>query len=145
VPTIIVINEAWDLLENPFFAPRLESLLEMLRQKNVMVFLTTSQPAGSQDTATLAAIRACSATQIYLPDELPVTYQSQELGLNDQDALLLLNMDRQKGDFLVKQNGESVALRVSLTEAEDISAIFMNDIKALSSASGKYNTIPEDY
>lgn len=144
-PTVIVINEAWDLLENAFFAPRLESLLEMLRERNVMVMFTTSQPTHCRETATLAAINACCATRIYIPDELPFAYHEQDVGINEEDTLELLHMHRQRGDFLLKQKGESVSLRVSLKDEEDISAIFTNDIKAISLARGKFAGLPEDY
>lgn len=144
-PTIIVMNEAWDLLENAFFAPRLESLLEMLRQKNVMVLFTTSKISACNETATLAAISAFSSTQIYMPDEMAVSYKSKNVGLNAQDEILLLEMDRQKGDFLLKQNGESIALNISLKEAEDAVAIFTNDVKSLISARGRFAGVTKDY
>jgi len=144
-PTIIVINEAWDLLENGFFAPRLESLLEMLKQKNVMVIFTTSQVSNCGETATLSTIMSQAATQIYIPDEMPVPYQSKGLGLNEKDAFMLSTMQRQKGDFLLKQNGESIALNVFLKEAEDVLAIFSNDVKAIISARGRFAGLPKDY
>jgi len=144
-PTIIVINEAWDLLENGFFAPRLESLLEMLRQKNVMVIFTTSQISNCSDTLTLATVLSQTATQIYIPDEMPVPYQSKGLSLNEKDAFMLSGMSRQKGDFLLKQNGESIVLNVFFKEAEDVLAIFANDVKALISARGRFAGLPKDY
>jgi type IV secretion system protein VirB4 len=144
-PTIIVLNEAWDLLENNFFAPRLESLLEMLRERNVMVLFTTSNPKKIIGTSILPTIMASSATKIYVPDEMPLEYPSQELEINNQDAFLLLDMNRPKGDFLVKQRGESISLQMSLLDAEDATTIFCNDIKALSSAHGRFAAVPQDY
>lgn len=144
-PTVIVINEAWDLLENAFFAPRLESLLEMLRERNVMVMFTTSHPTQCRETATLATINTCCASKIYLPDELPLAYHEQDIGLNEDDTLELLHMHRQRGDFLLKQKEESVSLRLSLKDEEDITAIFTNDIKAISLARGKFTGLPEVY
>ena len=144
-PTIIVLNEAWDLLENAFFAPRLESLLEMLRERNVMVFFTTGQPTHCKETATFAAISSCCATQIYIPDELPVAYVDQEIGLNEHDTVELLHMHRQRGDFLLKQKNESTALRVFLGDAEDVRAIFTNDIKEIALARGRFAGLPKDY
>jgi len=140
-PTIIVLHQAWELLENAFFAPRLESLLEMLKQNNVMVISTTAKPADCADTHILnTLIRGC-ATHLYVPDDIALNYVSQSVGqtegatlgkmlqLNEYDAGLMRRMQRQKGDFLVKQSGESIALRVDLTGLNDIHAIFANDIK----------------
>jgi type IV secretion system protein VirB4 len=140
-----VINEAFDLLENPFFAPRLESMLEMLKQKNVMVVFTTNKPQACNGTVTLSALMAGCATKIYIPDDMPVNYKSDELKLNDQDDVMLSDMQRQKGDFLLKQNGESIVLKVFMEEAEDAVAILSNDIKALGSARGKFTGVPKDY
>lgn len=144
-PMVIVINEAWELLENDFFSPRLESLLEMLRQRNVMVMFTTSKPSTRQGTSTLSAIMSQAATRIYVPDEAPINYQLGDLGLDDHDALALLDMKRQKGDFLVKQDRESVQLHALLDELEDVTAIFMNDTKTIVSARGRFAGTPKDY
>lgn len=143
--TVLVINEAFDLLENPFFAPRLESLLEMLKQKNVVVVFTTNRPQQCKGTIALSAIISGCATKIYIPDDMPVNYKSHDIDLNDQDDILLSDMQRQKGDFLIKQNGESIALKLFMSEAEDLVAILSNDIKALGSARGKFTSLPEDY
>jgi hypothetical protein len=88
---------------------------------------------------------AQTATQIYIPDEMPVPYQSKGLSLNEKDAFMLSSMSRQKGDFLLKQNGESIVLNVSFKEAEDVLAIFSNDVKALISARGRFAGLPKDY
>ena len=144
-PTIIVLNEAWDLLENSFFAPRLESLLEMLSERNVMVLFTTSKSASIKEYSTLPTIMSSCATKIYVPDEMPLAYNEPELELTPQDALMLLDMHRPSGDFLVKQRGESIALTVSLKDSEDAIAIFSNDIKSLGAAHGRFAAIPQDY
>jgi|GEM_PF-1374942 len=144
-PTIIVLNEAFDLLENNFFAPRIESLLEMLRERNVMVLFTTSKTTACKELVSFPSVMNSCATHIYIPDEMPLAYNLPELGLNTQDALMLLDMNRQKGDFMVKQRGETIALRAYLEDAEDAIAIFSNDIKALGAARGRFAAMPKDY
>lgn len=143
-PAIIVMNEAWDLLENEFFAPRLGSLLEMLRQRNVMVMFTTSQISGCAETRTLATLMESTSTQIYIPDEMPIAYRAKNLGINEQDEYMIQGMERQKGDFLLKQNGESIALNLSIKELEDVLAIFTNDVKSLATARGRFAGVPKD-
>ena len=144
-PSIIVLHEAWDLLENAFFAPRLESLLEMLQQNNVMVIFTTRQPSQRSDSHVLHTIMRMCATRIYLPDDIAYEYASEELGLSGRDSRMLLKMDRQKGEFLLKQNRESIGLKVSLDCMDDIFAIFSNNIKNLIAAGGEYAALPENY
>jgi len=138
-PTIIVLHEAWDLVENAFFAPRLESLLEMLKQHNAMVIFTTGNPLAHAEARSFNTIMQGCATHIYMPDDIGIDYAAQKpLGLNDSDARLLRRMERQKGDFLVKQNNESTALRVDLHELDELRAIFANDSKNLSAAAGTW-------
>lgn len=139
-PSIIVLHDAWGLLENPFFAPRLESLLEMFRQNNVMVICTTGKPADVVGTHILPTLMQNCATFLYVPDDLLLDYAGQPtqegtlgqaLQLSEHDAGLLRRMERQKGDFLLRHRHESVALRVNLTTMHDIHAIFSNDSKNL--------------
>ena len=144
-PTVIALNEAWMLLENPFFAPRLESLMDMLREHNAMLLMTTQKPMDCANLATTENVLKHCATTLYIADEIALDYQTQQVGLSDHDAFILLGLDRQKGEFLVKQNNQSIALRVQLENMEDASAIFTNDLKSLGSAHGRFASIPKDF
>jgi len=143
-PAMIVLHEAWDLLENEFFAPRLESLLEMLTQNNVMVIFTTQSPQDRIGTATLATLMKTCATRLYVPDDIAFNYISEPLGLQEHDAKFLRKMERQKGDFLLQQGHESIALAANLEGLDDIRAILGNDIKNLIAAGGRFASIPQD-
>ena len=139
-PMLIVMYDAWDLLENSFFAPRLESLLEMLQQNNAAVVFTTTKPLQSPKSYIFNVIMQHCASQIILPDDINRDYTSApELGIAEADAKRLLKMDRQKGDFLLKQGNETIALRLYLKEMEDLYAVFSNDSKNLAAALGKFS------
>lgn len=142
-PTIIVLHEAWDLLENPFFAPRLESLLDMLKQNNVMMVFTASRPQDCAGMQTFGTLMQQCATRIYVPDEIEADYEAEHLGLGERDAHLLRRMDRQHGEFLLQQDHESIALRIDVKELDDIYAIFGNDIKNLFAAGGAFASLPK--
>ncbi len=140
-PMMILIYDAWDLLENSFIAPRLDSLLEMLQQNNTAVILTNSKPLQSAQSYIFSSVIKHCASQIILPDDISRDYTSvPELGINEAEALKLVRMDRQKGDFFLKQNGETIALRAFLKEMEDIYAVFSNDSKNLAAALGKFSS-----
>lgn len=143
-PTTIVLRDAWDLLENPFFAPRLESLLEMLQQSNVMVVFTTKRPRDVINTHIFSTVMRCCATHLFLPDDIGVDYESEALNLSLADTRMLLHMNRQNGEFLLKQNQESIGLRVDMTGMDDLQAIFSNNIKNLIAAGGEYASLPDD-
>ena len=65
------------------------------------------------------------------------------LGLSPQDVKVLRKLERQKGEFLIKQNQESIALRAGMEGMDDIAAIFSNNIKNLIAAGGEYANLPQ--
>lgn len=137
-PATIVLHEAADLLENPFFAPRLDSLLEMLKQNNVSLIFTTQKPVEIADTHCFASMLRYAGTQIIIPDDIIIDYTGLKIGLTGNDMRLLRRMDRQRGDFLLKQGGESIGVNAGTRDLEDVHAIFANDGKNLAGAGGKF-------
>ncbi|MFW0778268.1 MAG: hypothetical protein ACN2B6_11200 [Rickettsiales bacterium] len=142
-PTIIVLREAQTLLENDFFAPRLESLMEMLVQNNVILICTTSSPHDHANARSIQTLLHGCATKIIIPDDINYEYTSQALGISMDDSRLLSRMSRESGDFMLLQKDTRVALRVDLHELGDIKAIMANDIKTLISAGGKFASLPK--
>src|SRR6185369_791677 len=67
-PAIIVVDEAWDMLDNPFFAPRLSGLLDELRQKNAMMVFATDHADRILKSPINPLLTEKIATQIFLPD-----------------------------------------------------------------------------
>jgi type IV secretion system protein VirB4 len=142
-PTIILLHEAFDLLDNPFFAPRLESLMQMLTQNNAMLFCTTQKPEAALQKSTFKPLTEGAATQLYLPDDIVSDYSESLPTLSKHDNEFLVKMDRQKGDFLVKQGNESIALCANFDELEAVKAILAGDIKTLIAAGGPFATLPK--
>ncbi len=137
-PTIIVLHEAWDLLENNFFAPRLESLMEMLRQNNAMLIFTTRHPSDCAAKQTFPIIMQQCATQIYVPDDVEIKYHTILPALSTHDTRRLQRMNRQHGEFMIKQRSETIGLSVDFLGMEDVRSIFANDIKTLFAAGGPF-------
>ncbi len=129
-PTIIVLHEAWDLIENDFFAPRLESLMEMLKEHNALVIFATEKPMNALDAQTFDIVMRNCATHLYVPGELENDYSTPRLGLNEDGISLLSRMDRRKGDFLVRQGGDNIALRAD-TATLPLYAVLSGDSKSL--------------
>ncbi len=130
-PSIILLHEAFDLLNNSFIAPRMESLMEMLQENNAMIIFTTSKPAKATQLPMFAPIMERCSTQLFLPDDVRQDYESLPIGISAYDARRLVRMDRQKGNFLVKQNNETIALKADFKSLDDIYAVFANDRKNL--------------
>ncbi|MDX2113125.1 MAG: hypothetical protein SFW63_05290 [Alphaproteobacteria bacterium] len=137
-PCIIVLHEADRLLEHPFFARRLDSLLEMLTQHNAMLLATLSTPDIAAETHTMTTLMKTAATRLYLPDEISRDYASEPLGISEADARSLSRMKREHGHFLVRHNNESIQLATNLSDLHDVRAILANDIKNLINAGGPF-------
>lgn len=143
-PTIIVLQHAFPILQQPFFASRLESLLEMLKENNAMMIACVRYSESlAQNPVMDTLLRAC-ASKVVVPDDLSLHYASLLPALlNENDEDLLLAMERMQGDLLLKQGTETVALHINLDAMPDVAAIFNNDIKTLISAGGPFATAPE--
>lgn len=141
-PTIIVLKHALPILQQPFFASRLTSLLEMLKENNAMMVLCVRySPTLANHPITEILSNEC-ASKIISPDDLNLDYAALMptlISLDDQD--LLCTMERMQGDIMLKQGSETVALRINLESMPDVAAIFNNDIKTLMSAGGPFSAL----
>lgn len=142
-PTIIVLQHAFPILQQPFFAARLESLLEMLKENNTMMILCMHYSEAVAKSSVIGTLLESCSSKVIVPDDISREYRASfPTLLSDNDQDLLCSMSRMQGDILIKQTSETVAVRINLDSQPDISAIFHNDIKTLISAGGVFASIP---
>ncbi len=116
-PTILVLDEAWELLDNPVFASRLGGWLEMLRSRNTLVILATEKPDAVLESRLSPTIMQQVATQIYLPNQAVMSDEYAEIfGLTTSECRLIALMDRSARQFLLKRGHESIVLTLDLKE-----------------------------
>ncbi len=115
-PTIIVLNEAWELLDNHFFAPRLESLLEMLKENNALMVMRSDAIEKMAQSAISGDIMRLTPTKLFVPDDVPVNYYPELTGLTQEEERMLLKMERQKGQFLIKHGDEVIPSYLKITD-----------------------------
>ncbi|MCH2546407.1 MAG: ATP-binding protein [Alphaproteobacteria bacterium] len=113
-PTIIVLDEAWGLMDNSFFAPRLHGWLEALTQHNAMAIFATESIEDVSQSALSKAVFADMATQIYLPNPMPSSAYQTVFGLNPIEFGFLELMDSDKRHFLLKKGDEAIVASLSL-------------------------------
>ncbi len=143
-PTIIVMRDMLKIMSHPFFTSRLESLLEMLKENNVMVIFAENGSNPAFENEAMQLLQSCCASIIVVPDDLKQDYATIAPHLLTQgDEILLWRMERMKGDILVKQRKETVALRIFLDTMNDVESIFSNDVKTLIASGGPYASVPE--
>lgn len=143
-PTIIVMRDMLNIMSHPFFTSRLESLLEMLKENNVMVIFAENSNNPAHENAAMQLLTTCCASIIVVPDDLKQDYATVAPNLlTVGDEKLLWRMERMKGDVLVIQSKETVALRIFLDTMNDVESIFSNDVKTLIASGGPYASVPE--
>lgn len=130
-PTIIVLNEAWRLLENEFFQSRLVSMLDMLRQKNAMMIFTTRHFEDHAGSHLTKQIMEHTPTKLFVPDDIAADYFREITGLTEREVKLLVRMERQKGHFLLKHGPEVVDCIFPQEGLEAFAKTLAGDTKAL--------------
>jgi type IV secretion system protein VirB4 len=112
-PTMVVLDEAWTLLEDEFMSQVIRAWLKTLRKKN------TSLVAGTQGLDDLAnaplvgnvLIQEC-VTKVFLPNFAATNKQQQEkyinAGLTEHETVILSKLERKSDYFYVSPNGRRV-------------------------------------
>jgi type IV secretion system protein VirB4 len=92
-PTLILLDEAWTLLDNPLFLAKIREWLKVLRKKNAAVVFATQSLADLMGSPLLPVIQESCPTKVFLPN---VEAGSQNLrgmyasfGLEDKQIELL--------------------------------------------------------
>src|SRR5690606_16904194 len=129
-PSLIVIKDAWDVLEHPFFASRLGSLLEMLSEQNAVLLASTRDAERLHNSSISHDLLRLTPTKLFLPDDVAGDYYADVVGMSKAEDEMLLAMERQKGDVLVKHGLETIATRFRI-DRPDLQIVLTGDAKAL--------------
>jgi type IV secretion system protein VirB4 len=92
-PTLIVLDEAWTLIDNPLFAEQIRDWLKTLRKKNAAVVFATQSVTDVLDKPITAAILESCQTKIFLPNAEARSETSQDaykrIGLTERQIQIL--------------------------------------------------------
>lgn len=118
--TMIVLDEAWALIDNPVFSSRIKNWLKVLRKLNAMViFATQSVEDASKSTISDTLVQQ-TATQIYLINLKATETYKKVFMLSDREFSIIKTTDPGSRFFLVKQDNSSVVTRVNLSGMVDV-------------------------
>jgi type IV secretion system protein VirB4 len=85
-PALIGLDEAWALLDDPVFGPKIREWLKTLRRKNASVVFATQSLADVTESRVAPAILESCLSRVFLPNARAVEPQSraayERLGLN---------------------------------------------------------------
>jgi type IV secretion system protein VirB4 len=108
-PTLLMIDEAWSLLDDPIFASRIREWLKTLRKKNVAVLFATQSLADITESSIAPAIIESCPQRILLPNDRAVEPQGRQayarFGLNDRQIDLISRATPKRHYYLQSARG----------------------------------------
>jgi type IV secretion system protein VirB4 len=119
-PTIIVLDEAWKLLDDPYFGARLENWLVTLRKMNCVVIMMTQYPSQLRDSRVGKTIVETVPTQILFPNDRATVTDYDFLRVNAKEAALLVQPTIGQRIALVRSAGDSVFVDADLSALGDL-------------------------
>lgn len=104
-PTLLVLDESWVFLDNPYFRKTIEDWLLTLRKKHVFVWFATQEVARVAKSQIATTIISQCPTKIYLADSTAaseiIADSYRQMGLTD-DEIAAISRGRAKRDYFYK-------------------------------------------
>lgn len=122
-PTMIILDEAWALVDNKVFAAKIKDWLKTLRKLNGMVVFATQSVEDAVNSSISDTLIQQTATQIFLPNPKATEPYRKAFMLSEREFNLLKNTDPGTRYFLVKQGKDVVVARIDLSGMDDVISI----------------------
>ncbi len=119
-PTMIVLDEAWALIDNPIFAPKIKDWLKVLRKLNTFVIFATQSVEDASKSAISDTLIQQTATQIFLPNLKATQVYRTAFMLTQREYILIKTTDPGSRYFLIKQGINAVIARIDLSGMDNI-------------------------
>ncbi len=114
-PSIIVLDEAWDLLDNPAFNDRIAEWLDELTAKNSIAIFATESVNGAEKSPMTHILAEKIKTKIFLPNNDANAQGYEEVfGLSHKEFEMLTSMDSYHREFLLIHDIDAVVARLNL-------------------------------
>lgn len=129
-PTIIVMEESWQLLLQTHFAGNVQSLLDRLTQNNAILVSVVEQIILSSQTPITKQLVEGAATRIIMPDKQPDSVYQTIYGLDDNEFSYLDVMDKNERHFLLKHKTDTIIGEMNLAGLENFFPILSGQAQA---------------
>ncbi|APO77141.1 type IV secretion system VirB4/TrbE/CagE protein (plasmid) [Rhizobium etli 8C-3] len=113
-PTIIVLDEAWKLLDDPYFESRLKDWMLTMRKKNVAVILLTQRVSHIKNSRAGDAILESAVTRLVYPSSFNTEAELAPLNLTPSESAFLQISNVDNHLVLLKSGSDSVVLDFDL-------------------------------
>lgn len=122
-PTIIILDEAWALVDNRIFSAKIKDWLKTLRKLNGLVIFATQSVEDAVNSSISDTLIQQTATQIFLPNPKATDQYRKAFMLSEREFNLLKTTDPGTRYFLVKQGKDVVVARIDLSGMEDVISV----------------------
>jgi type IV secretion system protein VirB4 len=119
-PTMIVLDEAWALIDNPVFGPKIKDWLKVLRKLNAFVIFATQSVEDASKSAISDTLIQQTATQIFLPNLKATNVYRTSFMLSQREYVLIKTTDPSSRFFLIKQGTNAVVARIDLSGMDNV-------------------------
>lgn len=130
-PTMIVLDEAWALIDNPIFAPKIKDWLKTLRKLNTFVVFATQSVEDASKSSISDTLIQQTATQIFLPNLKATDVYKTVFMLSDREFLLVRTTDPSSRFFLLKQDNDGVVARIDLSGMDEVVRVLSGKIETI--------------
>ncbi|WP_311044207.1 DUF87 domain-containing protein [Rhizobium sp. NLR22b] len=113
-PTLLVLDEAWKLLDDPYFESRLKDWMLTMRKKNVAVVLLTQRVSHIKNSAAGDAILESAVTRLVYPSSFNTEDELAPLHLTPTESAFLQMSNVDNHLVLFKSGSDSVVLDLDL-------------------------------
>ncbi len=113
-PTLLVLDEAWKLLDDPYFQLRLKDWMLTMRKKNVAVVLLTQRVSHLTRSAAGDAILESAVTRLVYPSSYNTEAELDPLNLTPTETAFLQTSNVDNHLVLLKSGIDSVVLDFDL-------------------------------
>lgn len=113
-PTLLVLDEGFDLLANPLFGQRSPAWLDYLSTRNAAAMLMSEHVEQSGNYAFTPAVAARAASIFAMPDHAPAGEYSYGFGFSESDLGALSYMQSGLRHVLLKRGDQSTMLKMDL-------------------------------
>jgi type IV secretion system protein VirB4 len=113
-PTLLVLDEAWKLLDDKYFEARLKDWMLTMRKKNVAVVLMTQRVSHLVNSAAGGSILESAVTRLVYPSSYNTEKELEPLALTSAEAAFLQTSNVDNHLVLFKSGADSVVLDFNL-------------------------------
>ncbi len=130
-PTIIVLDEAFKLLDNVFLAPEIEGFLQRVRKKNAIVVMAQESVDDISNSHITDLLMKEISTSFYLANESVRDIYKKIFRLNKEECKMLDSIKNESRHFLLKHGNDSLVAQLDLQDLLDAVLILSSDKEAV--------------